>query len=563
MNIFDEEEDILPVDFKLESNSEITLKYEPRQVQRDMMDFCIKSIKDNKKFIMLESATGSGKSMFACMLMKWYKDNYNQSATFDVLTNSKALQEQYTSDFEFMNSLWGKDSYQCDTFNCSCSTGKEMGNITNKSCDDCPYDNAKQNFFNGEVSLTNFHMFLTYKLYLPQAWKRTSRLLIIDEANYLEEIFSDFITTKISRVQLRKSNVNDNVIDAILKLANTVDTIQDYADIITNNVIPAVKSGRVLIKKDINGGALIDNDLKKAIEQISYIDGLITKWEMFLDEFKENPNNWVMERNEFESFEKATKGKQSIKTKEIETVVTPVWANPYLDKMIWKHYDHVVFMSGTLLDEKMFAWMNGVDTDLSSFISIPSSFPVKNRPIYYIKCGKMSYKDKVTTFENMLPTLKNIMKRHINDKGIIFSVSYELRNWTQNGLQDNRLLVHESANKQEVLDMHYITERPTVLCSPSMVNGIDLHSDRSRFQVILKMPYPNMKSEKVKKRMETNSDWYSWKTVCDLIQSYGRSIRNETDTADTYILDSCFSDILKYSSKMIPMYVREAITHVS
>ncbi len=174
----------------------------------------------------------------------------------------------------------------------------------------------------------------------------------------------------------------------------------------------------------------------------------------------------------------------------------------------------------------------------------------------------MNFKDKTATFENMVPTLKNIMNRHKSQKGIIHTVNYELCGWVQNALQDNRLLLHESSNRQEVLNSHYATERPTVLCSPSMINGVDLKEDFSRFQVILKMPYPNLKSEKVKKRMETYSNWYGWKTICDLIQSYGRSIRSETDKADTYILDSCLSDILRYSSNMIPPYMKEAIITV-
>ena len=404
-------------------------------------------------------------------------------------------------------------------------------------------------------------MFTTYKLYLPKGWQRRSRLLIIDEAHSFDEVFADFITTKISKFQLKKSNVEDHTINSLLSLANTVTDIDSYALIIKDNVLPAVAIGRSNVKRLINGGSLDGSDLQKAIEQVSYIDGLITKWEMFLTEYGENPDNWVLERNEIESVEKTGKGK-SVKTKEIETIVTPVWSHPYLNKMIWSQYDHVVFMSGTILNKEMFAWMNGLDLDLSSFISVPSPFPIENRPIYYIKCGKMNFKDKVTTFENMIPTLKNIMQRHINDKGIVHCVNYELTKWVQNALSDNRLLLHESHNRQEVLDFHINTTRPTVLCSPSMMTGIDLKEDLSRFQLVLKMPYPNMKSEKIKKRMETYPNWYSWKTICELVQMCGRSVRSETDTADTYILDSCLSDIMRYSSHLLPGYFRESIITV-
>ena len=92
-----------------------------------------------------------------------------------------------------------------------------------------------------------------------------------------------------------------------------------------------------------------------------------------------------------------------------------------------------------------------------------------------------------------------------------------------------------------------------------MVSGVDLKDDLSRFQIIIKIPFPYLGSNKIKQRQKTNKEWYSWKTVIDLIQAYGRSIRSEEDWAETYILDSSFSDLLKYNSNLIPRYITDAI----
>ena len=100
---------------------------------------------------------------------------------------------------------------------------------------------------------------------------------------------------------------------------------------------------------------------------------------------------------------------------------------------------------------------------------------------------------------------------------------------------------------------------PTVLVSPSMMNGVDLKDDLSRFQVIMKVPYPNIKSKKIKKRQKDNKEWYNWKTVVDLIQAYGRSIRSEEDYAETYILDESLSNIMKFNFKYLPSYFTDAI----
>ena len=40
------------------------------------------------------------------------------------------------------------------------------------------------------------------------------------------------------------------------------------------------------------------------------------------------------------------------------------------------------------------------------------------------------------------------------------------------------------------------------------------------------------------------------------MQSYGRSVRNDEDWAETYILDSCFDQVL---NNQIPEYFRKAL----
>jgi Rad3-related DNA helicase len=43
----------------------------------------------------------------------------------------------------------------------------------------------------------------------------------------------------------------------------------------------------------------------------------------------------------------------------------------------------------------------------------------------------------------------------------------------------------------------------------------------------------------------------------DLLQAYGRSIRNDDDWAETYILDECFDQILE--NKNVPQYFLDAL----
>jgi ATP-dependent DNA helicase DinG len=121
---------------------------------------------------------------------------------------------------------------------------------------------------------------------------------------------------------------------------------------------------------------------------------------------------------------------------------------------------------------------------------------------------------------------------------------------------------HDSSNKEERLRHHLESKDPTIFVSPSVGTGVSFDHEKSRFQIISKIPYPSLSSQKNKLRQKNNPDWYAWKTCASLIQMAGRSIRSKTDFADTIILDGSFSDILRYSSKFIPDWFQEAIKKI-
>jgi len=177
--------------------------------------------------------------------------------------------------------------------------------------------------------------------------------------------------------------------------------------------------------------------------------------------------------------------------------------------------------------------------------------------------GKMSYKSKEETFKNYVPFIKKILNKYPDKKGIIHSNSFELASWIARDIKDPRLVYHDSSNKDLVLQEHYATDKPTVIVSPSMDTGVSFDDDKARFQVIAKIPYPSLASQKNKLRQKNNPDWYTWKTISGLIQMTGRAVRSNEDYADTIIIDGSFSDLLKYSGQYFPHWFQEAIKKVN
>jgi Rad3-related DNA helicase len=122
----------------------------------------------------------------------------------------------------------------------------------------------------------------------------------------------------------------------------------------------------------------------------------------------------------------------------------------------------------------------------------------------------------------------------------------------------NRIITHGPGGAEGAIERHRLTPGPTVLCSPAMTEGIDLADDLSRFQVIVKVPYPVHKNPYVAARMR-DKGWYEWQTAMRLIQATGRSVRSQVDFAETYIVDSEFGEFRRRSRRLLPTWWLEAV----
>ena len=101
---------------------------ELRDNQTVALNWLYDKTKEKKKFLLLDSPTGSGKSIITQFYINWYRENVNKKATFDMITNTKILQNQYVEEFAYINNLKGRSNYQCHNFeaNCGNKDGKAL-----------------------------------------------------------------------------------------------------------------------------------------------------------------------------------------------------------------------------------------------------------------------------------------------------------------------------------------------------------------------------------------------------------------------------------------------------
>jgi ATP-dependent DNA helicase DinG len=81
----------------------------------------------------------------------------------------------------------------------------------------------------------------------------------------------------------------------------------------------------------------------------------------------------------------------------------------------------------------------------------------------------------------------------------------------------------------------------------------------SRFQIITKAPYPDLRDRWINEKRKINGQWYTWQTALRLVQGYGRSIRSKEDWAKTYVLDEAFGYFVRKNRNILPDWFIQAV----
>ncbi|HYE93526.1 MAG TPA: helicase C-terminal domain-containing protein, partial [Terriglobales bacterium] len=120
------------------------------------------------------------------------------------------------------------------------------------------------------------------------------------------------------------------------------------------------------------------------------------------------------------------------------------------------------------------------------------------------------------------------------------------------------IFVESSEAKLRALEHHRASPLPTVLLSPSLREGVDLPDDFLRFQIVTKMPYPDLGDPWTAARQARDPRWYALETAKALVQAYGRSCRHADDYGVTYILDAQFARFVQRYRPLLPGWFRDA-----
>jgi len=509
-----------------------------RDQQKTAIDFALKTLlAENKKFCVIEAGTGVGKSAVGLTVARIVAENSSFSEKTSkgsyFLTTQKILQDQYENDFNSMVSLKSSTNYKCNYHKkntCSESQAllrtEEKGTRFFNSCAfDCVYKKKKKKFLESPESVTNFPYFLTEAGYSGKITKR--QVLIVDEAHNVESELSRFVEVSVS-AHFAKTLLN-------LKFPEKPTQYRVFKWIV-DVYLPAVTRKISHIERMIEqfGGEKFREKLsqfKKITRQLDLLSSHLSKIENFVNMY--DSDNWIFDisKTDYRGSLRAT--------------FKPIDVSPYAEESLFSLGEKVVMMSATIMDKKTFCQTLGINEDDCGFISIPSPFDPKSRPVIFSPVGSMSARNIEKTLPNLAKAVKEVLDHHKGEKGIIHCKTFKIANYIKRNVKSSRFIIHDSTNRDEMLAKHISSNRDTILLSPSMTEGVDLKDDSSRFQIICKVPFPYLGDKLVKKRMHKFPGWYNLQTAKTIVQSAGRSVRNEDDHAATYILDSDFSRFLQ------------------
>ncbi|MDG6921392.1 MAG: hypothetical protein JRN12_07605 [Nitrososphaerota archaeon] len=191
-----------------------------------------------------------------------------------------------------------------------------------------------------------------------------------------------------------------------------------------------------------------------------------------------------------------------------------------------------------------------------------TSFPVENTPIHALDVAQLSRSTRDASLGTIARADDEVMLRHAGDKGVIHTTSYERARYIIDHVSEHnrtRLQSTENASSRSALLQAHGSRDESVLASPSLYQGVCLKDEPSRSQILVKVPYPGLSERRTRVKMQKDQGWYDWQTAIRLVQTYGRSIRSDTDHAVTHVLDSNFPWFGGRHKELFPEYFLEAL----
>ena len=513
----------------------------PREKQAKAIEFIQRAIERGFKHVVIAAPTGVGKSAIGASVCLWAASENAKTLQGEpggyYLVTQKMLQDQLERDF-VGNPQYGcvsiksATAYECDDpkFK-TCDLGRK------KRCGCTRYVPLREQFQHSKIGVTNYAYFITERLNVGSLPDR--RVMVLDECHNIERLLVRFFDITIGPEQLEDTEFLEPIPDFKSK-----DEFINWCN---------VKYRPRLEEKAVSIMALVEKeDKQEYLERANRLAMQLQKLTRAIDSMTKDPKGWIFW------------GQDSEKVKgDKQYIARPLFAHEFT-KTLFEVSDVVVHMSAFPGEKHTYCTSLGLDPNEVAWATFTSTFPVENRPIRLIPVGSMSLRNITVTLPKMAATVEKVLNKFSGAKGLIHCNSYKVGQHLYDTLSTTahrgRLIFPKNADEREAaFERHASSKEPTVIISPSMTEGFDFHGHLAEWQIIAKVPFPNLGDKHTTARKDVDDNWYKMETIKTIVQACGRIVRSETDKGTTYILDADMVRLVEEYPQFFPKWWMSAL----
>lgn len=195
-----------------------------------------------------------------------------------------------------------------------------------------------------------------------------------------------------------------------------------------------------------------------------------------------------------------------------------------------------------------------------------SNFPKERRPVYVVQGAvRLNFRSTEGEKRMWVALIDRILASRGDRKGIIHTTSFErARYLLQHSAHSRRLLLNDSSST--ALTVARFKAAPSssglTLVSPSVTTGWDFPGTECEFQIVGKIPFPDLRTKAAKVVNKKNKDWSGYSAAQVIVQASGRGMRSAQDSCETFIVDGNFGWWWDSNRRFLPQWWQESVVWV-
>ncbi len=477
------------------------------------------------RFLGLSVPTGAGKSLVAILLAKL------TNSRIIILTATKGLQQQIMSDFACLGVInaVGQNNFMCVTVpelrvdEAPCHEGMSCS-LRDSGC---AYYDQLRHAISAKIVVTNYAYYLAQTRF--SSGLGAVDLLVLDESHLAFSALENHLSVTLSRLELEPLGIR------LLRQEQPWANWQSWA----KESLPLAES----VLRDLESEAKSKRQANDFVSsylsrQLRTVRAAVRN----LSTMASASDRWVVSPYHH--------GWQFV----------PVWVYDY-GNILFRDVPKVMLMSAILSEKTMDSI--GVDPAPNrQFISVGSSFPPANTPIYHIPTVRVNRSTSDMNLKLWVARIDQIIERRLDRKGIIFTVSYQRRDSLIRQSRFADIMVSHSTRDVVVAVRKFKEmDAPAVLVSPSITSGFDLPAEEFniRYIIVGKIPYPDTSDPAIVARQEEDKSWSSFMAADTLVQECGRLTRSQSDKAEVLICDDNWKWFYGRYKNFMPKWFQERV----